>query len=254
MSTVLAIMGKTTYIPSYASYIHIVDHNDTLQVSNVERQLELADKGGMFRISIIHEDLSHERIKMIKRTKALSGWAAASSVLSGVSAALSRNNLQYFVRMQSSRIAGEISAMYAGIAMAEQTLDIEIWVENTSEQELMINDMERGLTWYILPHQGIQLSTNNPDLLRLRVSDLHHQHVSYATVTAGSAVDKAELKYEDDENWFIVAYKREADGTLTRLGGFEQISKKDYSRRLLNYRQIQEYQREHSVQNAYRRP
>lgn len=236
--------AKTTYVPSYMSYIHIVNGGDTLQCANTDRQLELKDVNGMFMITIQHEDLSHERIKNIKRAKAAMGWATASAMLSGMSAAFSNNSLQYTVRRQQQYVASEIAAIYAGMSQAEQTLNMEVWIENTSGRELMVNDMERGLTWYILPGRSIQLATSNPDLLQLRISDLHHETVSYATVLAGSSVDKAELKYEDGDNWFVVAYKREADGTLKPLGGFEQISKKDYSRRLLNYKQLQDYKDE----------
>lgn len=35
----------------------------------------------------------------------------------------------------------------------------------------MVCDMERGLTWWILPHQSMQLKLNNPEASQLRISD-----------------------------------------------------------------------------------
>lgn len=239
-ATTLA-QAKTTYVPAYVSYIHIVEHGDTLSAAGIDRSLSLQSADDAVRIFVEHEDLTGERVKAIKRAKRTAGWMTAMAVGQGVSAAFSDNSLQYMVRSSSARAAAEIAAMYAGIAKAEQTLDMEVWVENNTSEEMLISDTDRGLSWYVQPHEALALKVNNPDCIRLRISDLHHRHVRFATVAAGSSVDKAELKHEDSEYWFITAYKRLSDGTLEPLGGFERISKHDYSRQLLNYKQIQEY-------------
>lgn len=233
--------GKTTYVPAYMSYIHIIENGDTLSATVTDRSLSLQSADDDVRIVVEHEDLTGERVKAIKRAKRTAGWMAAIAVVQGTSAAFSDNALQHMVRSGSARAAAELSAMYAGIAKAEKTLDMEVLVENNTVDEMLINDTDRGLSWYVQPHEALALKVNNPDCIRLRISDLNHRRVRFATIAAGSYVDKVELKHEDDDYWFITAYKRLPDGTTEPLGGFERISKHDYSRQLLNYKQLQEY-------------
>lgn len=240
----VATRAKTTYVPAYMSYIHIVANGDTTSITGTDKSLSLPSEDGTFKIYVEHEDLTGERIKAIKRAKRKAGWMAAAAIMQGVSAAFSDNSLQYIVRSNNARTAAELSAMYAGIARTEQTLGMEVWIENNSDEDVMVNDTDRGLTWFIQPHEALTLNTNNPDCTRLRISDLHHQHVRFATVAAGSSVDKAELKHEDNDCWIITAYHRNADGTLEPLGGFERISKHDYSRHLMNYKQLQDYMKQ----------
>jgi len=235
------VTAKTAYVPYYTSYIHIVDNGDTIYKANNSREIEIRDKNQSFSIRIEHEDLSNERIKSIKRAKALSGWYGFSSVLSGVSTALSQNTVQYMVNRNNQFTSSTLSAMYAGIANAGLRLDMETWFENMSEEEMTVTDMERGLTWYIQPGQTMALKLNNPEVLQLRISDIHNKHVRYANIAAGSSADKAEVKYEDNDCWIIVAYKRESDGSLTPLGGFEYIDKKDFNRKLMNYKDLQDF-------------
>ena len=233
--------AKTTYVPAYMSFIQIAEAGDTIRDNSTGRSLSLRSADGTFQIFVEHEDLSGERIKEIKRAKRAAGWMAVAAVVQGVSAAFSDNALQYTIRSNNTRVISELSAMYAGAAKADQTLAMDIWIENSSGHELLINDTDRGLTWYVQPHEALAISASNPDCIRLRISDLQHSHVRFATIAAGSSVDKAELKHEDADYWFITAYRRNADGTLEPLGGFERISKHDFSRELLNYKQLQEY-------------
>ena len=71
----LTIQAKTTYIPKYRSYIHIVDKSDTISVANVLPELVLDDKNGMFSIRLEHEIVTDDKIKAIKRAKRAAGWA-----------------------------------------------------------------------------------------------------------------------------------------------------------------------------------
>lgn len=70
----IMVEAKTTYIPKYQSYIHIVNGLDTTAVSNILENLELAEEGGMFTIRIEHEEVTKEKVKAIKRAKRAAGW------------------------------------------------------------------------------------------------------------------------------------------------------------------------------------
>ncbi len=237
--------AKTTYIPAYTSYAHIIVRGDTVMATaNKLRSMELLSPDGTYRITVQHEDLTQERVKAIKRVKRAMGWAMASAILGNVSAAFSDNSLQYSIGKSNASVANELAALYAGKAMAAQILGVEVWLENLTDDELIVSDCERGLTWYVQPRNALLLTTNNPDMVVLRVSDLLNKNVSFATIAAGSAVDKVELKHEDDDCWVIVAYERRPDGTLNPLGGFKYINKHDFSQRLINYRQFQDFLKE----------
>lgn len=145
----IMVEAKTTYIPKYQSYIHIVNGLDTTAVSNILENLELAEEGGMFTIRIEHEEVTKEKVKAIKRTKRAAGWMEFSAVMSGVSTAFSNNSLQYMVRSTNTQVAIELTDFYKANANAEQKLNIDMWIDNTSGAELLVNDMERGLVWYV---------------------------------------------------------------------------------------------------------
>ena len=81
----VTIHSKTTYIPTYLSYLHIVTSVDTVAVKNNLDTLELKDPEGMFTMRIDQEDVTSEKVKAIKRMKAAAGvyaraWCIWSSV------------------------------------------------------------------------------------------------------------------------------------------------------------------------------
>lgn len=107
----IIVNAKTTYIPTYYSYLHIVTDCDTLAVTNNTDYLELTDPSGMFVIAIDHEEVTAEKVKAIKRAKRAAGWATFSAVVSGVSTAFSDNTLQYMVRSSYTQIATNLAAI-----------------------------------------------------------------------------------------------------------------------------------------------
>ena len=235
----LVASGKTTYIAKYRSYIHIVNGTDTVSVEGYLPELEMTEDGGLFAIRIEHEEVTQEKVKAIKRAKARAGWMAFSAVMSSVSTAFSNNSLQYYIRSTNTRISTDLATIYAANAVYEQKLAIDLWIDNLTESELMVNDMERGLTWYILPKQSAQIMVNNPEAACLRISDIHHNDVRYVMAAAGSTLNKWEVAWEDDECWVVEVYKTETPSDAkysTRkykpvLSGYRQISKTEFYER-----------------------
>lgn len=241
-SIVVSIHSKTTYIPKYRSYMHIVTGIDTLAVMTNLDTLELSEPNGMFSLIIDHEDVTKEKVKAIKRAKRAAGWATFSAVMSGISTAFSQNSLQYLVRSTNTRIATQLAEIYNENANAEQRLQIDMWIDNTSGEELMINDMERGLTWYIRPSHNLHLQLNNPDVANLRISDIHHQHVYYAMVAAGSNVSKRAIEWEDNECW-ISAIMKDVGYEYPILDKYLRISKDDYSETVMTIEEFKEFKK-----------
>ena len=61
----------------YRSMIRIEQGNDTIFDTNKKISLELASGDAMFRVSVNHEDMTLEKIKEIKRSKAAAGSPAS---------------------------------------------------------------------------------------------------------------------------------------------------------------------------------
>ena len=230
MLMVVSAYAFTTYIPTYRSYLHILTGNDTIAVANNLDTLELVDPEGMFTLRIDQEDVTKEKVKAIKRAKSAAGWAAFSAAVSGVSTAFSDNSLEYYVRRENTRIATYIAGFYSANASVEQTLKIDLWIDNTSSGELMVCDMERGLVWWIMPKQSRKRRLNNPDLTCLRISDPQNHHVRYAAAMAGNTVKKWEIELETDEYWYSPVYREQNEfHDASNLMHYIRISKLDYS-------------------------
>lgn len=241
--SVVSAVAKTTYIPKYRTYIHIVDGSDTIVSFNIYRDLELKDKGDMFNIIVEHEDVTKEKVKAIKRAKRAAGWATFSAVMSGVSTAFSDNSLQYMVRSTNTQIATQIAEIYTENANAEQKLGINMWIENMKEEELLINDMERGLTWYIKPRQYLHFQLSNPDVLNFRISDIHNDHVRYVVITAGSVTYKKTIDWEDDAFWFAGSWKRLDENKPDVTHQYLRISKTDFTETVISSEAFNAYKK-----------
>ena len=224
----MSVSAKTTYLPKYRSYIHIVNGSDTSAVSNNMMDLSLNDENNTFCIYVEHEDVTKEKVRVIKRAKRAADWASFSAVMSGVSTAFSQNSLQYLVRSTNTRIASQIADIYTENANAEQILHIALRIDNTSNEEIMINDIERGLIWYVRPSQSLHLQLNNPDVANLRISDIYHNQVRYAMIAAGSMVMKRAIEWEDSECWISAIMKYEDYDSQT-IDRYVRISKDDYT-------------------------
>ncbi len=235
--------AKTTYIPTYRSYIHIVTEGDTVSTTGNLTWTELKDGGGMFEIGIEHEEVTREKVKAIKRAKAAAGWATFATVMSGVSTALSDNSLQYYVRSENTRITAELADMYAFNSKEEQTLGVSVWLHNTSRKELMVNDMERGLTWYIMPGEEREFKLHNPDAASLRISDTKNDNVRYVMATGGSTVRKYNISWEDDDCWITDNY---TGGEYPALVDHTYISKHDYSTQKMTTSAFKEWKKSHN--------
>ena len=245
---VVNIHAKTTYIPMYRTYLHIVTGSDTLSATTNLDTLELSDATGMFLLRIDHEDVTKEKVKAIKRMKRAAGWATFSAVMNGVSTAFSDNSLQYLVRSKNTQLSTALAEFYAANAKEEQTLGIDLWIDNTSDTELMVCDMERGLTWWILPMQSMCLKLNNPEAARLRISDPQSHYVRYASALAGSMVKKWEIDLETDDYWYSPVYREiNAPHDENNLLHYIRISKRDYSEELLTPQEFRDVKK--SIKN-----
>lgn len=238
----LTIESKTTYIPTYYSYIHIKQGTDTFAISGKRASLETYSFDKRFTVSVHHEDVTHEKVKAIKRAKAAAGWSLFGTVMSTIAPG-KRGSV--FSRIQDFRQASLLTMIDAENAKAEQVLEVEIWIDNNSDNELMINDMIRGLVWYLQPHQSIQFEIGNPDMASLRISDINNSMIEFVTVGAGSSVKKEFISYEDDECWVVDIYRKNVSIDMpTEPVAYNWISKTSFESKKMSISDFNEFKKE----------
>lgn len=133
------------------------------------------------------------------------------------------------VRSSFTYAAARLASIYSVGVSKEESLDIIVWIDNMTDNELMVCDMERGLTWWIMPRQSIQLKLNNPDVSQLRISDSQSRHVRYATVLAGNKVTKYEVEIETDNYWYSPVWRElNSPHDDSNLMHYLRIGKHDY--------------------------
>lgn len=216
--TCLAIPAKTktTYIPTYRSFIQIKQNmTDSIFAESKLGRLDLTAQDGSFSITLVHEDVDKQKVKAIKRAKAAAGWMTFAALLSGFSAGFDatyyNSSLLTYVEMRRTENYAVLSDILHNNSKGEQRLTIEFFIDNLGSEELMVADMARGLTWYILPHTSMQFSLPNPGIERLRISDLQHKSVKYADIVGGSYVEKEVVAWEDDNSWIVLRFKEGSD-------------------------------------------
>lgn len=246
----LTVQAKTTYIPTYRSFIQIKQGlNDSVMAQSYLGKLDLAAQDGSFSITLVHEDVDKQKVKEIKRAKAAAGWMTFAAIMSGVSTGFNstfyNNALTTYIGMRNTENIAVLSGFMHDVANAEERLDIGLFIDNYSEEELMVVDLARGLTWYILPHASLQLSMENPSIERLRISDLHHNSVKYADIIGGNSVQKVTLEWEDDNCWIVLWFVENSDFPNGGYQTYQYIDKTTFESRKMTYTEVREYEKIH---------
>lgn len=254
--TCVFVQAKNTYIPTYRSFIQIKQNgNDSIMAQGSQEKLDIVAQDGSFSITLIHEDVDKQKVKAIKRAKAAAGWMTFAAVMSGISAgfdaAYYNNALTTYINMRRTENMAFLSGIMSDVAVAEQRLNIDMFIDNLSEEELMVVDLVRGLTWYILPHTSLQFSLANPGIERLRISDLHHTSVKYADVIGGNSVQKEYIEWEDDNCWIV----RRVEGSPSYNGdGYDEafheytyhyINKASFKRKEMTWDEVKAFKKTH---------
>lgn len=194
------------FIPTYANYIQIVDKNDTIFNHNCLEDLEMISQDGSVIVSIEQEFVDKVKIKDIKRARRKKRMAVAAVVLRTISVVLNpvrtrKQLLQYI----NDRFALRDDLHYLSFAIAneqsEKVLAVDYVIENMTDKEIVVSNMDSGLSWYILPQGVLRMDAENPGIANLRVAntDPFDMAVKYVFIAAASKVENKNVKYEDDE-------------------------------------------------------
>lgn len=250
---VVSITAKTTYIPTYWSYLKVYQNEkDSISIQDSIGQTELLSSDGAFRISIVHEDITREKVKNIKRNKAASGWAIVATMLSsfnaGFDATYYNNAMLTYLDMKQVENSAKLSYIMNQKVGDDQRLAIDFFIDNLSNYELVISDQVRGLVWYILPHSSMQFSMPNPGAEHLRISNLDNSNIQYADIIGGNFVHKENLEWEDDKCWITVEddfYDLKAKNGLKNYTGpiYTYINKLTFESHIMSEKEVKDYKK-----------
>ena len=251
---VTSVAAKTTYIPTYWSYLKIYQHErDSISIQDSLGQTEILSTDGSFRITIVHEDITREKIKTIKRNKAAAGWAIVATMLSsfnaGFDATYYNNSMLTYLDMKRVENSARLSYIMNQKVTNDQRLAIDFFIDNLSDYELVISDQVRGLVWYILPHSSMQFNMPNPGAEHLRISNLDNTNIQYADILGGNFVHKENIEWEDDECWITVEddyYELKAKGGLKNYTGpiYTHINKVTFESHIVSEKEVKDYKKE----------
>lgn len=201
--------AKTTYIPKYFSQVKITGQLGEYTDSSVVREY-LYNNGSEFSIIVVQDSVTKERVKSIKRAKSAAGWSAAAAVFSTLSASLNPLNTRNDIRTYINSRMSVPSASFLSMCETEeaeklQRVNISVVFSNNSDIEITVNDMNRGLIWFVPAHSDLVLDVGNPEINDFRIAnnDLSNQNISYVTIQAGNFLDKYGIAYEDENYWVI---------------------------------------------------
>ena len=214
--TGLNAVAKTTYIPAYFNTLVILDNGKVDSVQNYQRILEYDTEDGLVSISILQQYVTPELVKEIKQMKRTEGWASVAAGLSAFSSGYSKGQM-YSGRVTGYNVRNYIESrdnMNQSIYLAESAnataeslmeLMVDVLIRNNSEKEILINDMERGLTWFVMPKGDVIIPAQKDESMNLRISSVNplDEKIRYAHFLSTSKMKKYDLKHETDSFWYV---------------------------------------------------
>ena len=212
----LQAQGKTTYIPSYANRLILIENGKIDTIDNQQRVLARSSQDGAITCSLVQQVVTPELVKAIKSAKSAAGWAMVAAGFSAASAGYSigrMNSRPVDGFMVSNYVnAHELTGAYldysaSAMAQAEdlKMLYVDLLVKNDSEKELLITDMDNGLVWFVMPHNemALHLSKGEEGHFRIAPCGALDENVRYVNAVATSTLEKYTIGLETDLFWYI---------------------------------------------------
>lgn len=214
---VISISAKTGRIPSYLSFVYWIQGTDTLYEENKTLLHESVSPDGTVTIRVRHEDWKNTVTN--KSIRRLAPWHATISKRRGIRAIIHQGKSNTDAMMPMKQVPGLMSnALWVQnlskeVGRYDMSYVSEYMIENTGNQEIVINDLNRGLVWYVPAGSYLLLNMGTlPQacLLRIANTDPLNPAVKYVTVGSASFSMKFTIAYEDDDCWiFLVDEKKQ---------------------------------------------
>lgn len=207
----LASFAKIGRIPTYKSFIYWIQGVDTLYSEGNTILHESVSPDGTIVIRVRHEDW--QQGVTTKSMERLAPWHATLARKRGLRAIINQGKANTDAMMPMKR---EVRLMENALSIdklaqmtdrLEMNFACEYMIENTGTQEIVVNDLNRGLVWYLPAQSYLLLNMGTlPQACLLRIANNNPLQPAVKYVTIGSAGYEVKLTiaYEDDDCWIYM--------------------------------------------------
>lgn len=216
---VLVASAKSVKIPSYRSFVYWVQGSDTIYAENNTLLHESVSPDGTVVVRVRHEDWKNTVTdKSIAR---MASWHAVMSRSNGIRAIVHQGKSNTDAMMPMKKVPGLMPNALSINNLSRMTDELEMgfaceyMIENNGTQEIVINDLNRGLVWYVPAQSYLLLNMGKlPQacLLRIANTDPLQPAIKYVTIGSASFSVKFTVAYEDEDCWiYLLDEETEAD-------------------------------------------
>lgn len=207
----IAVSAKQERIPTYLSFVYWIQGTDTIYEENNTLLQESVSPDGTIIVRVRHEDWKNTVTE--KSIARLAPWHAVISRSRGIRAIVHQGKSNTDAMMPMKKVPGlmpnalNVTNLSRVSDHYEMPYSSEYMIENNSNQEIVINDLNRGLVWYVPPHSYLLLNMGKlPQacLLRIANTDPLQPALKYVTIGSASLSVKFTVAYEDDECWIYL--------------------------------------------------
>lgn len=203
--------AKQEKIPTYLSFVYWVQGTDTIYEENNTLLQESVSPDGTVIVRVRHEDWKNTVTdKSIAR---MAPWHAIISRCRGIRAIVHQGKSNTDAMMPMKRVPGlmpnalNINNLSRVSEHYEMPYSCEYMIENNGNQEIVVNDLNRGLVWYVPAHSYLLLNMGKlPQacLLRIANTDPLQPALKYVTIGNASLTMKFTVAYEDEDCWIYL--------------------------------------------------
>lgn len=230
MCLALTAFARTGKIPSYKSFVYWIQSTDTVYSEGNALLFESSSPDATVMVRVRHEDWKNTVTE--KSILRMAPWHAVVSQRRGIRAIVHQGHANTDAMMPMKKVPGMMpnALMINNLAKEtdkyEMNFATEYMIENTSDKEIVVNDLNRGLVWYIPPQCYLLLNMGKlPQacLLRIANTDPLHPAIKYVTIGSASFSLKFTIAYEDEDCWIFLLNEESQDDNDDEIPDFSRL-------------------------------
>ena len=230
MCLALTTSARTGKIPSYKSFVYWIQSTDTVYSEGNALLFESSSPDATVMVRVRHEDWKNTVTE--KSILRMAPWHAVVSQRRGIRAIVHQGHANTDAMMPMKKVPGMMpnALMINNLAKEtdkyEMNFATEYMIENTSDKEIVVNDLNRGLVWYIPPQCYLLLNMGKlPQacLLRIANTDPLHPAIKYVTIGSASFSLKFTIAYEDEDCWIFLLNEESQDDNDDEIPDFSRL-------------------------------
>ena len=230
MCLALTASARTGKIPSYKSFVYWIQSTDTVYSEGNALLFESSSPDATVMVRVRHEDWKNTVTE--KSILRMAPWHAVVSQRRGIRAIVHQGHANTDAMMPMKKVPGMMpnALMINNLAKEtdkyEMNFATEYMIENTSDKEIVVNDLNRGLVWYIPPQCYLLMNMGKlPQacLLRIANTDPLHPAIKYVTIGSASFSLKFTIAYEDEDCWIFLLNEESQDDNDDEIPDFSRL-------------------------------